>query len=88
MLKLIVWDIAKTLLMECFGNRLDKIPDKVKIIPDPTLGPKKWTNSSLEITQNDSSFKGIKNEKSAGSRGFINNFQILYKKHKFCWKVM
>lgn len=40
MLALIVWDITKTLLMECFGNRLGKIPDKVKIIPDPTLGQK------------------------------------------------
>lgn len=40
MLKLIVWDIAKPLLMDCFGNRLDKVPDKVKNIPDPTLGPK------------------------------------------------
>lgn len=37
-LKLIVWDIAK--FMECFGNRLDKIPDKVKMIPDPTLASK------------------------------------------------
>lgn len=40
MLALIVWDITKTLLMECFGNRLGKMPDKVKIIPDPTLGQK------------------------------------------------
>lgn len=40
MLALIVWDITKTLLMECFGNRLDKMPDKVKIIPDHTLGQK------------------------------------------------
>lgn len=40
MLKLIFWDIAKTLLMEYFENRLDKVPDKVKNIPDSTLGPK------------------------------------------------
>lgn len=83
-LKLIVWDIAKSLSMESFESTLGKTPDHVRNFTWPYIGTERWTSSSLEATHNDfvhdRSLKHTKNGKGASCREFINIFQILLKK--------